>query len=800
MSLTKLFALGMIAATLVATACGGDDENAGKNGGSSSGGPTGTDPNAPGVDPIGVTPVTGHPRLLVRPDDLDRLRSWATSDNPIYTSIRELADKAKQRMDAGEPASDDDGGPTGTPLATETFAELFAFMSLIAPEAERDDWGKRAQTLLMSIMNEAVKGPAKNQKFRDPAFAIDDRSRWNGTGFALTVDWIYGRLSAQEKETIRTVFLRWSDEIMKATTTTANHPEPVGVINDPKLLADKENVRWSANNYYAAHIRNLGLMAMSFDPADDPEEKLRGYLANCAGAWLYVSDALMRGDMAGGLGAEGFQYSPQSLGYVTELLAALYTAGRADPKLLGEQVTFSNPFWNAVGPAYIHSLSPSTSGTGQNEIYHLASYGDLGDSEADGMIGVFGALGVRDYLAKDQKRLNMDRWIEAYVPLGGIGELPFRARATDSYIDAILHFLLFEPKAQITDPRPELPLTHFAPGLGRILARTDWSTNATWFTYKLSWATIDHQQADANMFELWRKGEWLTRGRAGYGFEIGMSDYKNSLSLQNDVPAHNDGYRGLAYQRGSQWPFVASGDPKLLAQSSTPGAKYTYALGETTNLYNSTGEGSTDIVHASRSIVWLAPDRVITYDRATSKKTNRFKRYWVNLPAQGTVAGNLVTTTTPKGQKLFVRSLMPEGGAISVEAVEALADQRETDDPIKFRVKVEAPGGPTNARFLHLIQGADGGGAADNATLIHGSGGTPFDGVAASNVVVMFPVDIGNVTTMSYTAPAGVTAHVITGLTPNTGYSANVAGNNVTVSAGGGQMTDAGGVLVIGTL
>ena len=37
---------------------------------------------------------------------------------------------------------------------------------------------------------------------------------------------------------------------------------------------------------------------------------------------------------------------------------------------------------------------------------------------------------------------------------------------------------------------------------------------------------------------------------------------------------------------------------------------------------------------ASRSIVWLAPDTIVVYDRAASKTDGRFKRFWLNLPAE----------------------------------------------------------------------------------------------------------------------------------------------------------------------
>ena len=123
------------------------------------------------------------------------------------------------------------------------------------------------------------------------------------------MDWIYGVHATEDKATIRKVFLRWAEEILHAETTTHNHPEPIGVVNDPKLTSDRTMVRWAINNYYAGRIRNLALMALSFNPAKTGE-KLRGYLSNVTGAWMYVLDALFRSDISGGLGAEELRVQP----------------------------------------------------------------------------------------------------------------------------------------------------------------------------------------------------------------------------------------------------------------------------------------------------------------------------------------------------------------------------------------------------------------------------------------------------------------------------------------------------------
>ncbi len=125
---------------------------------------------------------------------------------------------------------------------------------------------------------------------------------------------------------------------------------------------------------------------------------------------------------------------------------------------------------------------------------------------------------------------------------------------------------------------------------------------------------------------------------------------------------------------------------------------YAYALGDATNLYNSSYEGSTDIVHASRSIVWLKPDHIVVYDRATSKTDGRFKRFWLNLPTEAEIAGNVSTATTMSGQQLVVTTLLPSDAAISSEPAEALEENSEpaVGEPMQFRLRVKTPDGPTD--------------------------------------------------------------------------------------------------------
>jgi hypothetical protein len=317
----------------------------------------------------------------------------------------------------------------------------------------------------------------------------------------------------------------------------------------------------------------------------------------------------------------------------------------------------------------------------------------------------------------------------------------------------------------------------------------------------LGWQSVDHRHADGMSFDFYRRGEWLTKERTGYGFNISASDYHNTLALENDKPEHADpdDYRSILWKRGSQWLSDADDPPggQILALSLTD--SFIYALGDATGLYNSAYEGLSQITHASRSIVWLKPDIIVTYDRATSQAEGYFKRYWLQLPAQATIDGNRATMTTAAGQQLFVTTLLPTDAAISSEQSEALEEDREpaVDEPMQYRLKVEATGDPADARFLHVLRGADPGAGALETQTVLSSAGTSCAGALVGATVVLFPVTLGSeFQSVTYSAP-GATQHLVTGLTPNGAYSVSQNGAETTVSAGGDLTADAGGVLVI---
>src|SRR5262249_2713121 len=153
---------------------------------------------------------------------------------------------------------------------------------------------------------------------------------------------------------------------------------------------------------------------------------------------------------------------------------------------------------------------------------------------------------------------------------------------------------------------------------------------------------------------------------------------------------------------------------------------------------------------------------------------------------QPTVATSVITARTPNGQQLFVTSLL--GGTIA-------ADQPSEPDlaegePMHWRTKTEST--DTKARFLHVLEGADGSGTRSAATLVQSA---PADAPVAGAPLTLFP-KYPAATSASWSDPPNVSKHYLTGLSPNAKYDVTISGSSISVQPGTQKTTDSAGVLI----
>jgi hypothetical protein len=754
-------------------------------------------------------PVDGKPRLWLTQADLPKLQSWAVSSNPIFaTSLQTLLTKRLSDYDtkffpSGKAANPfpDAGGSELTSMPSEEYAVFFAFMSLITTDqTKKDDYAHRARTLLMYVMDQAVKGASAGQPFRDPTFSWKDRARWSGEDFPLTVDWIYPYLTAADKTEIKTVFLRWASEQVGAFATT----RPAGVQNSASLTSDRKNLRWAANNYYQSGERNMTLESLALLPADDADGTLQAVFKEAVGGMLYQTYALFsKGDCAGGVPTEGaFFYGQESVSFTTSGLLGLETAGFTDPTMFGAQVGLgTDDYWNKMVQFYPSAIAPAPQSIKGLEYLGPAYWSAEMEQTQDQILtgdDPVAQLAPIALIARRRGNTDLEKkisWFLQNALPGGTAKLT--TRAGDNPIVAILSFMLFDPTAAApADYRTSLPTTFYSPAIRRLEARTSWSSDASWFGYSCNWKTIDHQTDICGGFHFYRKGEWITKTRTGYSNTglLDAPDYWNAMGVQNN--AINVGWEQVEFDHGGPLRESA-GDPSAVVSLSDA---FVYVQGDSSNLYMFTSPSpGSDVTHVSRAIAWIKPDTIVIYDRATTKTAGRFKHWNLDLPATPTISGTTVKSMTAKGQLLRVDSVLPASPTITVQPWES--DSLLSDPEMMVtRIRIEpntAASTPTDVRFLTTLQTTDGADVAAPTAVKPTGGAAAFDGAAVGATAVLFSVNItpASAVGLTFTLPSTVTHTYVTGLNPGDGYTVTKSGSTVTLSAGSQVTADSGGVI-----
>ena len=809
-------------------------------------------------------PVSSHPRLWVTTNDLTKLRSWATASNKIYAQgmvplLNTALNVYNHNFFPGGvqnpnwPDPGDSQGYVGN--LTEDYGVIFAFHSLIDPvPANRIKYAQYARNLLMVAMNEAAKGPLAGAPFRDPLFAVYNRGNASIPQYPLIVDWIYNTqdaqgnpiLTAQDKLTIRNVFLTWANQCINAYTTGGDHPAPIGVTNSTQLLPNGKPYRMASNNYYLGHARLLTMMALAIDPSDDPAvnpaqplslmgNSIRSYILNANGAWLYQTYAMMGdpqtvaqdlglpnngvgfGLASGGLPPEGMLYG-HSYGFILGQLLALQTAGFNNPQYGGPQVhLIGAPVWNRFVQGYISSITPAPqlfpSELWLGATYQFCSYGDvLRQYVTPDAMAPFALLSLLEQQNSQNTHTDAARWFANNAIPGGQSAVLAQVSSpfTWGVMDAMLYYMLLDPNAPSgSDPRPNYNNIFVDPAAGRIVAHSDWSANNTMFSYRASWESINHQQADAGQFELFRNGEWLTKEMSNYDNNaVGQTSvYHNTLAIQNwcaNGTPHLNWYEGGEWANGSQWFLgLSAGDPSTLTSN---GQGYVYAASDLTPLYNrpdvwTPGNSIVDVTQATRNILWLNNDYIVVYDRATTKHSG-FKKFNMNFVSAPQINGNVATATTPNGQHLFVQTLLPQSptttSALTSQNLNPVAEL----EPTRFTMTVQDPSLPKDTRFLHVIQAANGGVTMVPATYLTSTSGTAFDGATFGNTAVFFPTNAGAVAATTFSVPSSVHSLLIGGLVVNGGYTvttqATAGGVTITITPNAaGTKADSAGLLTV---
>jgi hypothetical protein len=200
-----------------------------------------------------------------------------------------------------------------------------------------------------------------------------------------------------------------------------------------------------------------------------------------------------------------------------------------------------------------------------------------------------------------------------------------------------------------------------------LVSRSDWTAGATWVSFMAMEQGADHEHGNAGMFQVYRRGIWLTMDPKVY-----MSNEPIGVgSTGHNAPLLNFHGSATALTGGSldwaRFSRTASG----YRGECNASAGYCYAQADMSGVYRvrDSGQGETpDVKSATRDFLYLKPDLVVVSDRF--KYIDGLSAMSVsNLRAEAlpTVSGNRVTL--PNGnQRLHVNIVRPQSPVIKAYA------------------------------------------------------------------------------------------------------------------------------------
>ena len=526
------------------------------------------------------------------------------------------------------------------------------------------------------------------------------------------------------------------------------------------------------------------------------------------------------GSMSGGFPGEGTGYGSLSMSMMFPTTYALYTAGKLNPAIDPQASFISSAYWDKLAVSWVDMLYPDQIGHNAGRYTQFGSDQNYTVGAQEGI--VFNFMEVYDAKYGSTWRKNIDKWYQYNVLFGnsneffgrfmgadavGGGNIPgglfpaFTMEATSATNDGDFpDSWNYAPVQNQYDPRnlSTLPLDFenlsSKGGFYRYYGRSNWTTTATQFQFGCHTSEQSHATPACGRFDFLRNGEPLTTALGG--------------TSNNDGAAQAPEHQNLP---GYQWnPAFDCADASFDATVCAQGGMIDVGLGRFSNTVLATSSdsayyyGATDasgayvvtfnecrycaaaanVTLSQREVLWLKPDQIFIYDRANTKSSSSFKRFYLDLQTSPSIAGNQATMTSTKGQKLFVTVLLPASPSLSASALDT---QHQPGAPVT--TLLTSKGGTASVtRMLHVIEGKDAG-PASPTRLVQSSAGTKFDGGSIGSTIVMFKRTLADPFASTTYAASGATKHYITGLARNWSYTISAAG------APASATTDSGGLL-----
>jgi len=445
---------------------------------------------------------------------------------------------------------------------------------------------------------------------------------------ALVYDWCYGAIDADR----RTAWLAYAQQAVwnvwnpdDAKWGGKASPWVGWAVDDPE------------NNYYYNFLRATMLLGLAAHGEYD---------AGAAGKpdqWLAMfHDTKVIGQMNPAFEQISGGGSREGTGYGVSLMRLweLYDIWQAST---GENLATLSPHTRASMLFFLHEIVPTLdriAPTGDQSRDSTASFFDYHRHYVQSLITLFPS----DPLAPKAK---------AMLAASSLPEMSQQFMQVFDFVNANS----IQASAEDT-----LGTAFYGPGTGQLFARSGWDKHATWINMNAGPYTQSHAHQDQGAIMIYKDG-WLA--------------YDPVIDSHSGLPQEIDDHGTIRVMNGSSATKQKTGESSTML-ALHKGDGYLHAAADLQPVYG------TAMTKFQRELIYLEPDTVVIFDRASSSGSQVWS---LAFPKQPTING-AITTTTNAGHTLTVQRLGETGATSAIHNYNA-----DGDFSSGFRLDETVPGG-----------------------------------------------------------------------------------------------------------
>lgn len=737
-----------------------------------------------------------HPRLILDAPTLSALRSRAAANTPQWQHLKNYCDAFVggtvnyPDQNAYPNAPNIGQGYQGDGYWAPLWSEALCYQTLkVSDPVNAAKYGAVAASMAvkMSILFPAAHG-------EDPCTDDGYVMRFFGVGMGILYDWVYELLTPSQRSQIYTTANSW--------------------------LTNWENVNGCAGfayvhpvgNYFAGYFHAKTVLALA-TAGDNPQApalwsnwQTTQFNTAASNPPHIGVQPYYAANMKGGGWPEGFgNYGPLATLNMSLPAWEVKTATGIDLTTAAAPYTFPID----VADYLMHFTWPTRNYIDDRDTNHSNGNPDAPPPSSTD-IGLFvQALGVQRYWNAPHANV-FQQYVNDVIA------------ASSGGVDEWEAFLFYDPNGT-TAALTTLPLSYFAPGPNAVAARSDWTTSATWMSFRAG-PYIEGPGAEEEGFDqgapaFVRGGTPLLVNATGWiVHEPGGNDDENRLiddEIYGNRILHNIFYVRKSDGSGGYDDYGQTvstpGESQTHVAAYEDGFNYAYVLAtHLEDMYRPDSGGHAQVASWSREIVYLRPNRFIIYDRtaagnATGGSTASDQFLAFHFPANPAVG------SAPAGEHRYdvtyntvyagaMTTVLPMNAALSANPM-----YPASTTPKVWQVQIHAPNSTAAQTWLNVFDlgtSIASVATASNITVTTGAATGTLLAATGGNQAVLFNTGAAGTTiagSIAYTVPAATTAHYITEVPANTGYNVSASVDagieTITVAPGGPWTSSNHGVL-----